>query len=127
MDVHHAVHVDGYVELNIKDKNGNYIKLALEYQGRQHDSKESIGFEAYKFLTHNLEIKEDSREYEKLLEDWQAQLSRDRDKVDHFESENKNGYYLIVINYDVKSEARQAEIISQFKDQTGLDLIDLWR
>jgi hypothetical protein len=125
LKVHHAVHLDGYVELNIKDKNGNYIKIALEYQGRQHDEKKSIGFETYKFLTHNLEIKENTQEYEDLLDEWNDQISRDQFKVDHFKSKNKNGYYLIVINYDVKPEARQADIIRKFKDQTGIDLSNI--
>ncbi|MBD3211010.1 MAG: hypothetical protein GF311_00240 [Candidatus Lokiarchaeota archaeon] len=122
LDVHHAVHVDGYVELNIKDKNGNYIKLAIEYQGRQHDRRESIGFEAYKFLTHNLDVKKNTREYKKLLIDWQDQIKRDQFKVKYFENENKNGYYLVVIDYDVKLEERQGEIIRQFKEQTGIDI-----
>ncbi len=122
LDIHPSVHVDGYVELNIKDKNGNFIKLAIEYQGRQHDRRPRIGFEAYKFLTHNLKLEEDSQKYEDLKEEWQNLLDRDEDKVDHFEIEKKNGFYLIVVNYNVKIEDRQQIIIDRFKKLTGFDL-----
>ncbi len=122
LKVHHAVHVDGYVELNIEDKNGNLIKLAIEYQGRQHDSREEIGFEAYKFLTHNLDLKENTKEYSKLKKEWQSLLVRDQFKKDYFKSKNKDGYYLIVVNYDVKPQDRLSFIIEKFEDQTKIDI-----
>ena len=42
--------------------------------------------------------------------------------MDHFESENKNGFYLIVVNYDVKIEERHQFIIDKFKELTGINL-----
>ena len=108
-----------------KDKNGNLIKLAIEYQGRQHDSREEIGFEAYKFLTHNLDLEKGTQQYDYLKEEWQSLMNRDQYKKDYFKSENKNGYYLIVVNYDVKVEERQQFIIDKFKEQTGIDISKL--
>ncbi|UCC19186.1 MAG: hypothetical protein JSV62_13955, partial [Promethearchaeota archaeon] len=120
--IHANVHVDGYVELNIEDKNGNLIKLAIEYQGQQHDPDPKIGFEAYRAISKQLKLKEGTTEYDKLLKDWESLIERDRTKVKLFESMNEEGFYLIVVNHDLEPYERQAFILDEFKRQTGIEL-----
>jgi hypothetical protein len=120
--IHANVHVDGYVELKIEDKNGNLIKLAIEYQGQQHDPDPKIGFEAYKAISKQLKLKEDTNEYDKLLKDWESLIERDETKVKLFESMNEEGFYLIVVDHDLEPYERQAFIMDEFKRQTGIDL-----
>ncbi|TXT62162.1 MAG: hypothetical protein BAJALOKI3v1_660021 [Promethearchaeota archaeon] len=120
--IHANVHVDGYVELNIEDKNGNLIKLAIEYQGQQHDPDPKIGFEAYKAVSKQLDVVEGTKKYSKVYKPWRDLITRDEDKVDHFEKNNKDGYYLIVVDYNVDPEDRLDFIISKFEELTKITL-----
>ncbi|MFX1339958.1 MAG: hypothetical protein ACFFDK_15205 [Promethearchaeota archaeon] len=123
--IHHAVHVDGYFELNIKDKNGNYIKLAIEFQGQQHDPKEEIGFEAYKAVSRQFNLEAGSTEYELLYKKWQELLRRDNFKRNMFKDKNIEGYYLIEVPYSKEPHERQNYIIAEFnkfKELTGITI-----
>ena len=122
--IHANVHVDGYVELTLQDENGNEIeiKLAIEYQGQQHDPRGEIGFEAYKAVSKQLDVQEGTKRYEDLKEIWEALIERDQYKVDLFKSKNNKGYYLIVVPYNIEPQNRQNFIIEKFQQQTGITL-----
>lgn len=123
--LHHAVHVNGHVVLNLRDKNGNQIKIAIEYQGQQHDPDPNIGFEAYKAITKNLDVKKDTEQYSKLLREWRNLIKRDANKVKIFANKNEEGYYLIVVPYNKKPHERQEFIINEFERQTEIKLRDI--
>ncbi len=106
------MHVDMYAEFTI---NGKTIRLAVEYNGEQHDPDPQIGFEAYKGITKG----------KGTYNDWQRYLQRDRFKETLFKSFNEQGYYLISVPYSIKADQRQSFIISEFKKQTNIKLSNI--
>jgi len=60
---HANVHVDSFCELDLKDKKGNKIKLAIERQGQQHEDSEA-GWNSYL----HIKLQNLGKKYEDLTE-----------------------------------------------------------
>ena len=115
------MHVDMFSELNLKDKNGKIIKLAIEYQGEQHENTEK-GFRTYLRLSRFKGV-EGVIEWIKLKNEWNRMLLRDQFKVDLFASKNDEGYYLIRVPRTIKPEARMAFLAKEFFRLTGVRIL----
>ena len=111
---HPNVHVDIYGVVSVAGKE---FKIAIEHQGIQHYS-----LEAYINMARSRDIKngiyKTDAEYEIMFD---AQVERDRAKVELFEDLNKNGYYLIVVPYWVSPAKRRSFILKEFIEQTGVN------
>jgi hypothetical protein len=119
MDVF-KMRLDTYIELNIKDKNGNYIKLAIEAQGNQH-KRNAEGLKTFLVLNHFKEEKGE-KERRRLRDKWLVSLKRDALKVNAFENNNDKGYYLIEVYHEVDVHDRAAHILNDLYKQAGVDL-----
>jgi hypothetical protein len=112
--------IDTYIELNIKDKNGKYIKLAIEAQGNQHHNNKK-GLKTFLNLNHFKEEKGEA-ERRRLRDKWLVSLKRDALKVNAFENNNDDGYYLIEVYHEVDVHDRAAHILEELYKQTDVDL-----
>jgi hypothetical protein len=121
MDVF-RMRLDTYIELNIKDKNGKYIKLAIEAQGDQHKRTEEEGLKTFLVLNH-FKGQEGDPEWDRLRIEWKKSLKRDALKVNAFKNNNDKGYYLIeVYHEDIKPRDRASYILNELHKQAGVDL-----
>ncbi len=109
---HQNVHVDMFVVLKIGGIGGREIKLAIEYQGEQHDPDPKIGFRALYGMSG----------YRATKKEWLELLERDEQKVKLFNELNKEDYYLIKVNYDMDPKDRFEFIAKDFKGQTGISI-----
>ena len=111
---HPNVHVDVYGVISVADKE---FKIAIEHQGAQHYS-----LEAYINLARGQDIKhgiyKTDGEYKVMYD---AQIERDRTKVELFKDLNKDGYYLIVVPYSVSPAKRKSFILKEFIKQTDVN------
>ncbi|MFW9987341.1 MAG: hypothetical protein ACFFC3_01675 [Candidatus Odinarchaeota archaeon] len=119
MDVF-RMRLDDFVELNIKDKNGNYIKLAVESQGPQHYENDK-GWRAFMYFN-GFKGTEGILELTNLRIEWQTSLLRDELKKLVFKNNNYKGYYLIDVNNDLSPEERVDHIIKTLRKIAGIDL-----
>jgi hypothetical protein len=111
---HPNCHVDVYGVIFVAGKE---FKIAIEHQGPQHYS-----LTAYINMARAQDIKrgiyKTNQQYE---EDFNAQVERDKTKVELFEDLNKDGYYLIVVPYWVSPSERKDFILQEFITQTGVN------
>jgi hypothetical protein len=115
---HPNCHVDVYGVISVAGKE---FKIAIEHQGAQHYS-----FAAYLNLVKSLDLKRGIyKTDEQYLEDFSALVERDRVKVELFRNLNKDGYYLIVVPYDISPKERKEFILSEFVRQTKMDPRDV--
>ncbi len=119
MDVS-KMRLDDYVKLNIKDKNGNDIKLAVESQGPQHYDNDR-GWRSFLFFNNFKGVKEDL-EWIHLKMEWKISFKRDKLKQLAFENNQDKGYYLIAVNNDLSAIERVDYIIERLYDMAGIDL-----
>ncbi|TFG11997.1 MAG: hypothetical protein EU535_06650 [Promethearchaeota archaeon] len=112
------VKLDMYKKLKIKDKNGNFIKLAIERHGEQHEPTRK-GFKQYLRISHHPDAKGGSKIYNKLWEKWMRQLEIDKKEVEIFQKSNEKGYYLIVVNHKIKNHQVEQYIMNELQRQTG--------
>ena len=112
---HPNVHVDMFGVFNIK---GQEIKIAIEHQGEQHYS-----FEAYLALNKPRDqragIYKTDAQYRERYDHLQE---TDRAKVELFKELNKDGYYLIVVKYNLRTSQRADYILQELIRQTSLRL-----
>ena len=114
---HPNVHIDISGVINI---NGQNIKIAVEYNGKQH----------YDFPTYEAMIRKQDigrgiyKTTDQYLEQWNALVARDNAKEELFRELNSQGYYLVVVPYLKKAKVRVSfiwnEFLKQFKRQTQL-------
>ncbi|TFG23689.1 MAG: hypothetical protein EU529_06560 [Promethearchaeota archaeon] len=105
---HFNVHVDLFAILKI---NNRLIRLAIEYQGAQHENSND-GWLAFLGITHG----------KGSHLDWRKLIRRDKEKVLLFEQYNRKDYYLIVVPYHIKKDERFQYIIKEFTNQTGIKI-----
>jgi len=107
------VHVDCFGMINV---HGKEFKIAIEHQGIQHYS-----FSAILDLVQSKDIARGIyKPIEEYKEMFDAQIERDRAKVELFKDLNKDGYYLIVVPYKIPFDQRSAFILKEFIRQTGV-------
>jgi hypothetical protein len=112
--------LDDFIELNIKDKNGNYIKLAVESQGPQHYENDK-GWKAFLFFN-GFDGTVGDLEYWNLRDEWLFSLERDKLKSIAFKNNNDKGYYLIAVDNNIKPTDRVEYILEELFNQAGVDL-----
>ncbi len=112
------VKLDMFKKLRIKDKNGNFIKLAIERHGEQHEPTLK-GFKIYLKIAKHPNVKRGSDIYNILWEKWMRQLETDKKEIEIFQKYNEKGYYLIVVNYTIKNHQVEQFIIDELLRQTG--------
>lgn len=115
------MHVDMFSELSLRDKNGKTIKLAIEYQGEQHEDSEK-GFRAYLRLSRFKGVEGDV-EWVRLRNEWKKMLLRDQFKVDLFASKSHEGFYLIKVPYTIEPKVRMAFLAKEFFELTGVRIL----
>ncbi|MHA1671517.1 MAG: hypothetical protein ACTSV5_13225 [Promethearchaeota archaeon] len=115
------MHIDISNRLNIRDKYGNTIKLGIEFQGDQHENTEK-GFRTYLRLSRFKGVEGDA-EWIKLRKEWRTMLLRDQFKVDIYASKELEGYYLIVVPYEVKPRMRLSFLAEEFYKKTGVRIL----
>lgn len=129
-DLHGNVEIDIFQDLDLRDKNGNLIHLGIEYNGKQHDDSNE-GWRAYKGINKYPDIDSGSEKYDQLWFQWRRLIKRDKIKMDVFKKNEKNGYYLIVVDYTVRQSQKLQFIINEFETLTGIKLEDVpeidWR
>lgn len=119
---HPNCHVDVYGVIFVAGKE---FKIAIEHQGAQHYS-----FTAYLNLAKSQDLKKGIHKIdEQYLEDFSAQVERDRAKIKLFKNLNKDGYYLIIVPHYKSPSERKAFILEEFKRQTrvnpsGVHIVD---
>ena len=119
---HPNCHVDVYGVISVAGKE---FKIAIEHQGPQHYS-----FAAYLNLAKAQDLKRGTyKTDEQYLEDFSAQVERDRAKIELFKNLNKDGYYLIIVPYYKSPSERKAFILQEFIRQTkvnpsGVHIVD---
>ena len=123
MDKYQAIsdprcHVDAYGYVSVAGKE---FKIAIESQGPQHYS-----FAAYLKLAKSQDLKKGIyKTDEQYIEDFSAQVERDRVKVELFKYLNKDGYYLIVVPHWKSPSERKAFIFQEFIRQTKVNPSDV--
>ena len=111
-------HVDAYGFVSVAGKE---FKIAIESQGPQHYS-----FAAYLNLAKAQDLKRGVyKTDEQYLEDFMAQVERDRVKVELFKDLNKDGYFLIIVPYWKSPSERKAFILREFIRQTKVNPSDV--
>ena len=116
--------LDDYTKLNIKDKKGNLIRLAIESQGNQHNPNEEIGFKAYLALNMFDGVYNDP-EWKRLKSEWELLIYRDEFKQFLFDNIKDLGYSLITVDNNLSPEERVNHIINELFDNAEIDLSDL--
>jgi len=119
MDVF-RMRLDDYIVLNIKDQNGQFIKLAVESQGPQH-YENTKGFKSFLFFN-NFDGEVGDLEWRNLYNEWIISLERDDLKRLAFKNNRDKGYYLIAVNNDLSPEERVTYILDTLFKLTKLDL-----
>ena len=111
-------HVDAYGFVSVAGKE---FKIAIESQGPQHYS-----FVAYLDLAKAQDLKRGVyKTDEQCLEDFKAQVERDRVKVELFKDLNKDGYFLIIVPYWKPPSERRDFILREFIRQTKINPNDV--
>lgn len=111
---HPNCHVDVYGVIFVAGKE---FKIAIEHQGPQHYS-----LTAYINIARAQDIKRGIyKTYQQYEEDFNAQVERDKAKVELFEDLNKDGYYLIVVPYWKSPSERKDFILQEFITQTSVN------
>ena len=117
----YRVTLDMFRKLKIKDKNGEFIKLAIERNGEQHEPT-LRGFKVYLRISHHPNAKRGSKVYNELWAKWMRQLKTDQKEVEIFQKYSKKGYYLIVVNHKVKNHQVERYIINELMRQAGVKI-----
>jgi len=110
-------HVDMYAKLIFEDK---IIKLAIEYDGIQHEKDPNVGFEALLAMIGKADLDKNSREYQKLRQNWDDYIQSDEGKDELFSEEDE--FYLIRVPYTKKPNERQDYLIKIFEELTKIKL-----
>ncbi len=117
-DFDFRVKLDMFKKVGIRDKNGNFIKLAIERHGQQHEPTLK-GFKIYLKIAKHPDIKRGSKIYKTLWKKWMKQLNTDKKEIEIFQKYNENGYYLIVVHHKIKNHQVEQFIINELMRQTG--------
>ncbi|MBY9005272.1 MAG: hypothetical protein KGD63_00780 [Candidatus Lokiarchaeota archaeon] len=129
-DLGDTTHIDIFQNLrNLKDKNGNLardrngnpIKLAIRYNGKQHNNTPE-GFEAFKGIAKHPDVEYRSEKWRILWKNWRRLIRIDKIKRKLFERNEKNGYYLIEVAYNVPKDQRLDYMYNKFEELTSIKI-----